>query len=744
MQLKGIVKKVFVRKETGWIAASCVSDRNEPVKVIGVIPHIDEGKNYCFEGEWSLSQEYGKRFKADRAAEILPVTRAGIISYLSSGMIRGLGEKTAKKIVDHFGSSTISILDNNPERLLEVSGIQKKKLKTIIEDWSEASFQRNTMMFLSSLGISPTYAVRIMQKYMFETSTVVRQTPYKLAYDIHGIGFKIADSIARQVGIKEDSIDRVQAAIRYFITTMEEDGHCYVYDDQIRENLVSILELSEDRLVSVYEQAIRLLLGDRVLVEDKVDGKVIYYRGSVYHKEVAVAEKLRTLLRSEFSVDFKRVDMYLEEFCRNTNLVLSQEQEQAVREALTSKVFILTGGPGVGKTTTANAIISVFKMMGKSVTLAAPTGRAAKRLTEVSGEEAKTIHRLLEWNPASMSFNYNKENRLASKVVILDESSMIDLSLAYALLTALPDEAQIIFIGDKDQLPSVGAGNFFKDIIESGAVPCIALRKIFRQASFSDIIKTAHKINNGERVEFVDDPQSDCRFVSVEEPWKIKEAIKILVSRKLPEQYEINPLEDIEILSPMKKGEIGVENLNLVLREILNPKEKSQMERRGLRLNDKVIQCSNNYNLGVFNGDIGYVSYIKSGVELGNIEQSINQELSEGVMEVKDKKNLYIKYQERTVAYSDGDLDDIKLAYAITIHKSQGSEFPVVIIPVSHQHHVMLERNLFYTAITRARKLVVFVGTAAALNYAISNISNKLRQTRLKYRLLDRYLEVLD
>ena len=736
MQLKGIVKKVFVRKDTGWIAASCVSERNERVCVIGVIPHIDEGKNYCFEGEWNLSSEYGKRFKVERASEILPVTKAGIISYLSSGMIRGLGERTAKRIVEYFGTDTISVLDNNPQRLIEVPGIKKKKLKTIIEDWSEASFQRNTMMFLSSLGISPSYAVRIMQKYMFETSTVIRQTPYRLAYDIHGIGFKIADSIARKVGIKEDSIDRVQAAIRYYISTMEEDGHCFVYDTDIRENLVSILELSEEKLLEVYEQAIRLLLEDRVIVEDRIDSKLIFYRTSTYRKEVEVAEKLKTLLNFQFSVDFASVDMYLEEFCRNSSLVLSSEQEQAVREAVTSKVFILTGGPGVGKTTTANAIISVFKLMGKSITLAAPTGRAAKRLSEVSGEDARTIHRLLEWNPMSMSFNYNKDNRLMSKVVILDESSMIDLSLAYALLSALPDDAQIIFIGDKDQLPSVGAGNFFKDIIESGTIPCVALKKIFRQASYSDIIKTAHKINNGQRVEFVDNPQSDCRFVSVEEPWKIREAIKILVSRKLPEQYEINPMEDIEILSPMKKGEIGVENLNQVLREILNPLEQAGMSHKGLRLNDKVIQCANNYMLGVFNGDIGYVNYINSGVS--------EYESTERIDTRQEKRPVGIKYQDRSVSYTEADLDDLKLAYAITIHKSQGSEFPVVIIPVSHQHHVMLERNLFYTAITRARKLVVFVGTSSALNYAISNISNKLRQTRLKYRLADHYYEVVD
>ncbi len=743
MQLKGVVKKVFVRKDSGWIAASCVSDRNEPVNVIGVIPHIDEGKNYCFEGEWNLSQEYGKRFKADRASEILPVTRAGIISYLSSGMIRGLGEKTAKKIVDYFGSDTISVLDSDPQRLTEVPGIQKKKLKTIMEDWSEASFQRNTMMFLSSLGISPSYAVRIMQKYMFETSTVVRQTPYRLAYDIHGIGFKIADSIARKVGIKEDSIDRVQAAVRYYISTMEEDGHCYVYDDQIRENLILILELSEEKVIEVYEQALRMLLDDKVLIEDKIDGRVIYYRASVYYKELAVTQKLKDLLHSDFSVDFASVDMYIEEFCRNSNLVLSQEQEQAVREAVTSKVFILTGGPGVGKTTTANAIISVFKMMGKSITLAAPTGRAAKRLTEVSGEEARTIHRLLEWNPSTMSFNYNKDNKLACKVVILDESSMIDLALAYSLLQALSDDAQIIFIGDKDQLPSVGAGNFFKDIIASGALTCIALRKIFRQASCSDIIKTAHKINNGERVEFVDNPQSDCRFVSVEEPWQIKEAIRILVSKKLPEQYEINPMEDIEILSPMKKGQIGVENLNQVLREVLNPREQAGIEHRGYRLHDKVIQCSNNYILGVFNGDIGYVNHISSGVGGYDLNYSMEIESSGGDTR-KEKRPLEIKYQDRSVMYTETDLDDIKLAYAITIHKSQGSEFPVVIIPVSHQHHVMLERNLFYTAITRAKKLVVFVGTSSALNYAISNISSKLRQTKLKQRLLDRYYEQID
>ena len=736
MLLRGVVKKIFARKDSGWIAASCTSERNERVSVIGVIPHIDEGKNYCFEGEWSYSQEYGKRFKVERASEILPVTKDGIISYLSSGMIRGVGERTARKIVDHFGSETIRIMDTNPHRLLEVPGIRKKKLKTIIDDWVEASFQRNTMMFLNSLGISPTYAVKIMQKYMFETSTVVRQTPYRLAHEIHGIGFKIADAIAAKVGIAKDSIDRIIAAIRYFISTMEEEGHCYVYDYQIRENLVSILELEEQKLSDVYDQAIGILIADRIFIKESIENKIIYYRNSVYSKEVEVAAKLQALIKSDFKVDFNQVEMYVEEFCRNSNLVLSSEQEQAVKEALTSKVFILTGGPGVGKTTTANAIISVFKMMGKSVTLAAPTGRAAKRLSEVSGVEARTIHRLLEWNPTTLSFNYNKDNRLASKVIIVDESSMIDLSLSHALLSALSDEAQIIFIGDKDQLPSVGAGNFFKDIIESESIPCVALKKIFRQASFSSIIKTAHKINMGEPVEFKDDPQSDCRFVSVEEPWKIKEAIRILVSKKLAQQYEVDPLKDVQILSPMKKGEIGVESLNLMLKDVLNPVKIAGVERRGFRQNDKIIQCSNNYNLGVFNGDIGYISEINIGL---NNDWGSDQEGSS-----REKKTVRIRYQDKNVTYSDMDLDDIKLAYAITIHKSQGSEFPVVIIPISHAHHIMLERNLIYTAVTRAKKLVVFVGTSKALNYAIKNISSKLRQTRLKQRLNSYYYEKID
>ena len=725
-QMHAEVDRVTYRnEENGWTVLKVRNvEDHSLVTVTGSLPPIQEGEHLQLVGLWSSHSTYGRQFKADRAVPIRPTTRAAIMRYLSSGIIKGIGDKTAERIVSHFGLETFKILDENPGCLMQVPKIGKKKAHEIIESWKAQKSIADVMMFLSNHGVSLTYAQKIIRLYGEQAIELISANPYQLAVDISGIGFIKADTIAKSIGIAPDSPERIRAAIIYQMQQAEDRGHCYQTSLQITELLQATLGLPQSSLEALVPEQLSLLAGAGSLLTEPVEFEsettLSHWRPELMAAECDIADGLARLLKRGVELDESRVDQWIQRYNEAASAPLSDSQGEAVRKAAASRVFILTGGPGVGKTTTANAIIRLFKAMGKTVLLAAPTGRAAQRLSEVSSEKARTIHRLLEWQPAEGGFARNEANPLKADVIICDESSMLDVRLASSLIGAAPDHAQVVFIGDVDQLPSVGPGNVLRDMINSSRIPCTKLREIFRQAATSSIVRHAHEINEGLVPQFITDSPTDCQFLEVDTSDEIRTMIQRLLTDVLPNKYKFDPTRDVQILSPMNRGDLGTQTLNAELQELLNPdpkahmREANQKQREGeLRDGDKVIQTSNNYDLQVFNGDIGFVT--ATNVEGG--------------------KTKVVFGDGRLVTYERDQIDDLKLAYAITIHKSQGSEFPVVILPMSMQHYVMLQRNLIYTGLTRARKLAVFIGSKKSLAHAVRNNVSIARQTRLANRL---------
>lgn len=725
-QIQAQVQRITYRnEENSWTVLKAINqDDQSLITVTGQLGPVQEGEYFQLIGVWSSHATYGRQFKAERAVPIRPQSRAAILRYLSSGIIKGIGEKTASRIVDHFGLETFKILDDNPGCLLQVPKLGKKKTSEIIESWRAQKSVSDVMMFLNNHGISLAYAQRIIKLYGERAIELVSANPYQLAVDIAGIGFIKADTIAKSIGIAKDSPERVRAAIIYQLQQAEERGHCYQTAEQISEQLVVILGLNGDQLSQIVADQLELLRASGTLLTETIISKTgtltLYWRPELLAAEADIARILSDLMGKPVEADENRVEQWLLKYNSAIPHPLSRSQLEAVRQAASSKVFILTGGPGVGKTTTANAIIRLFKAMGKSVLLAAPTGRAAQRLSEVSAEPAKTIHRLLEWQPGEGSFTKNEFNPLKSDVVICDEASMLDVRLAANLVSAVSTHAQLVFIGDVDQLPSVGPGNFLRDIINSQKIPCVRLTEIFRQASASNIIRYSHEINQGLTPEFPKEGPTDCQFIEVESSDEIRSVIHRLLTEVLPSKYGFDAVRDVQILSPMNRGDLGTININIELQKILNPdprehiRESHQKPKEGeFRDGDKVIQTTNNYDLQVFNGDIGFI--VSTNVEGG--------------------KTKVIFGDGRVVTYDRDQIDDLRLAYAITIHKSQGSEFPVVLLPMSMQHYVMLQRNLIYTGLTRARKLAVFIGSKKAMQFAIKNNVSLARQTNLAPRL---------
>lgn len=729
--LRGEVERVtYANSENGYSVLR-IRDiaTNVTVTATGHFVEIKPGELFQFTGSWSFHAQYGRQFKIERALPIRPTSKPAIIRYLSSGLIKGIGEKTAEKIVKHFGENTFKILDENPACLMQVESIARKKAQVIIDAWQSQRAAADIMMFLNQHGITPNFARKIFKLYGASTIEIVSTDPYKLAEDLHGIGFLKADAIALNVGIAMDSPQRIRAAILYQLQQAEDRGHCYLSSPQLSAGLSATLDLPEDRLADRLHCEMQALQRSGAIITEKVytpigESAEGHYRGELLAAELDVAESMAQLLKQNVEIDLNRVDNWIERYVSASGSVLSDGQLQAVKSAVQSGVFVLTGGPGVGKTTTANVIIRLFKAMGRKVALAAPTGRAAQRLSEVAAEKAKTIHRLLEWAPAAGGFTRNEDNPIDAQVVIIDEASMIDIRLMANLIKALPENSQLVLIGDVDQLPSVGPGNVLRDLIESRRVPFIKLDQIFRQANESQIIRTAHTINRGSDPDFARDETepSDCQFLEVETSEDVLETIKKLVSEEIPAKLGLNPVRDIQILTPMNRGDLGTQTFNEELQRLLNPDHTNRPgfdtrppsnNRRHFRRNDKVIQLVNNYDLGVFNGDIGYVK--EAGVEGGKVLVSFPD--------------------GRLVTYGSDEIGDLRLAYAITIHKSQGSEFPAVIIPVSMQHYIMLQRNLIYTGLTRARKFAVFVGSKRALAYAVKNQVSAKRQTQLIERL---------
>ena len=701
---------------------------NEQMTVTGCFAAISAGELYELFGSWGKHPTYGSQFKADRSVPLRPTSDEGIVRYLGSGLVKGIGEKTAQKIVSQFGAETFRILDEEPEKLFKSKVMGKKKALAIITAWQTQKTSRDTMVFLSTHGISPLLATKIQNLYGPEAIQIISADPYRLAYDVRGVGFLTADRLAQKLGIAPTSVERVRAGILYQLEQGEEQGHTFITTEQLTESLCQTLQVPREELLPRLGTCLQHLR-DRVEifsenVEMGDDGtRVAHFRTDLLLCERNIASKIAEHLKWPIHIPTDRIEDWLTRYCEAASLALSPSQLDAVKRAATAPVFVLTGGPGVGKTTTANAIIRLLKAMGRGVALAAPTGRAAQRLTDVAGVQAKTIHRMLEWNPGTRGFRFDESNPLPVQVVIVDEASMLDVRLADALLRAISPRTQLILIGDVDQLPSVGPGNVLRDILDSGVVPCSRLTEIFRQASSSHIISSAHAINRGivptfanPANELCDLSKSDCQFLAIDDSEEVAVALDRLVTHTLPERFGFDPRRDVQVLTPMNRGTLGTLNLNTMLQKSLNPARPGVRElKRGsieLREGDKVIQSVNNYDLGVFNGDIGFV--VQAGVDGGK---------------------LGVKFGERLINYEDEQILDLRLAYAITIHKSQGSEFPVVVLPLTMQHYVMLQRNLVYTALTRSRKLAVFVGAPKAFAAAVRNQSSQQRQTTLVQRI---------
>lgn len=690
------------------------------ITVAGSMLEAAPGQLCQLYGSWREHSQYGRQFQVDRAVAMRPTSREGIAKYLASGILPGVGATTAERLARTFGPTIFEILDKDPDKLKGVPGFGRKRLATLREAWLAHKDQSEVMMFLSRHGITPAYAARIIRAYGKATIDLVSSNPYRLADEIHGIGFKIADRIALELGIRPNSELRIGAAIQYLLAAAQDQGDCYMTTDQLLKLLRSSIDIDDPDLDSlVAERLAALNTSGRICSEPHPDGgQTIHYSWDIHRDEVAVASAIRRLAGRKIAIDRTRIQDWLRRYAAQASLELTPQQTSAISRAAETGLFVLTGGPGVGKTTTANAIIRLFKAMGHTVALAAPTGRAAQRLHEISAVPAKTLHRLLEWNAGTGTFQRNAENPIAARVVIVDEVSMLDIQLGASLVRALHPDSQLVLIGDADQLPAVGPGNVLRDILRCPAVPSLRLTEVFRQAAASHIIQAAHAFNQGLVPAFFAEPtggQTDCLLIPRPSPQEIAATILEQI-QGFVDRLGLDPIRDIQVLSPMKRGDVGTEALNTLIQDRFNPQPAARTSNTSLRFRpgDKVIQTVNNYDLGIFNGDIGIVEH--TGVQ--------------------GKKTLVQFGEGRLVEYKDDQVDALRLAYAITIHKSQGSEFPVVLIPVTHQHHIMLQRNLIYTALTRARKYAVLIGTMDALRYAVREDRSRKRQTALYDRII--------
>ncbi|WP_068556672.1 SF1B family DNA helicase RecD2 [Thermotalea metallivorans] len=707
--ISGIVERITYQNEENGFCVIKIRSKgfSELVSVVGNLAAVNVGSAIRLKGEWKMDSKYGKQFVAIDYRETVPATVAGIEKYLGSGLIKGIGPVYAKKIVKQFQKDTLRIIEEEPDKLIQVDGIGKKRVEMIKKAWQEQKEIKNVMLFLQSNGVSTAYAVKIYKTYGNESIEIVKSNPYRLADDIWGIGFKTADKIARHMGFDANSYERCRSGIVYVLNELSNEGHCYATKEQIFAYAEKMLEIGKERIEEVLQQMIK----EKTVILEKEDA---IFLPPFYYSEVGVARRIKEILSVERKYQRADVGKIIEKIERDENIVYDQVQKEAIQRAVQSKVMVLTGGPGTGKTTTTLAMIKVFQRLGAKVLLAAPTGRAAKRMSEATGMESKTIHRLLEYKPVE-GYKKNEENPLECDVLIIDESSMVDILLMYNLLKAVSNETVIILVGDVDQLPSVGAGNVLKDMIESGVVNVVKLTRIFRQAQGSAIITNAHRINKGDFPELKGGKNSDFFFIEEEEPSKIVEIIRELCKTRLPQYYKIDAVNDIQVLCPMQRGETGTANLNAVLQEALNPSEIS-IKYGGIsyKLGDKVMQVKNNYDKNVFNGDIGRITR----------------------MDMEDR-TLTINFDGNEVSYDATELDEVVLAYATTVHKSQGSEYKIVIAPFTTQHYMMLQRNLLYTCITRAKKIMILVGTKKAIGMAVRNNKIIKRNTKLAERLLD-------
>ena len=701
--IRFVVERItYQNPENGYSVLKVnMKDYRDLVTVVGVFGDLFVGAVLLCEGYWHEDRKYGRQFKAVKWEEVLPATAYGIEKYLGSGMIRGIGPKYAARIVQQFGTDTIDIIDRQPERLLEIPGIGKERLRRIQESWEQQKEVKNIMIFLQNYGVSTAFATKIFKTYGNDSIRVVRENPFRLADDIWGIGFKTADALAEKMGWQKDDPLRCRSGLFYTLNQLSEGGHVYATREQLTATAAELLEVDLSPVEQAVEHAIRQ--------EDLIEENDAVYLPAFYHAEKGVADKLLQLLHAPTQMSLSHVDFDLIE--RQTGIAYDDIQKMAITTALSENIVIITGGPGTGKTTITRGILQALQQSRQKVLLAAPTGRAAKRLSEATGKDARTIHRLLAFKPPQ-GYQRNADHPLDGDVLIVDEASMIDIILMNTLLNAVPEDMKLVIIGDTDQLPSVGPGNVLRDMIESEVIPVVRLTRIFRQAQKSRIVMNAHRINEGKYPNISNGRDTDFFFLEQEEPEAAAEEIVNLIENRLPRAYGISPF-DIQILTPMQRGIIGAAALNTRLQQLLNPQEQV-LHRGGIAFGqrDKVMQIRNNYDKDVYNGDIGTVTKVDL-----------------------DERLLYADFDGRTVSYEVSELNELVLAYATTVHKSQGSEYPIVIMPIMMSHFVMLQRNLIYTGITRAKKIMILVGQKKALAYCIHNLTVDQRNSLLRKRL---------
>jgi len=726
VELEGTVERIaYYNKDNGFTVAKFILKENEDIiTAVGYFHSLEIGEVLKLRGTWTIHKDYGNQFKVEYYEILLPATVREIENYLASGLIRGIGPATAKKIVEMFGDKSLEILANSPEELLKIPGIGKKKLEMILESYSQQQETRELILFLQKFGIGPGIAVKIYKNYREKSIQVLKENPYRLADEVFGIGFKTADQIAQSMGIKSDSLERLCAGLKYTMYLAADEGHVYLPAEQLLHRASQLLGLQEELL----EQGLSALEEKNDIVIDRAWGSKDIYLKTFYYSESAVARRL-FLLAAMVDKSLDITDEDIDKIEGRCNIKLAKRQREALEKAARHGVLIITGGPGTGKTTTIRSLLEFFKGQNLKVALAAPTGRAAKRMIETTGMEAKTIHRLLEYkayDEGGMAFGRDQNNPLSEDVIIIDEVSMVDIILMYHLLSAVRLGARLILVGDKDQLPSVGPGSVLREIIEANRLPVVVLDEIFRQAQESMIVVNAHRINKGY-FPYLNVKDKDFFFEQVLLPEDILQTILELVTTRLPKYKNFNPIEDIQVLTPMKKGLLGVYNLNASLQELLNPPEpgKKEIHFRStvFREGDKVMQIKNNYEKEVFNGDLGRIIKVDDEQVLINFADT---------------------WQDREVVYQIQELEELSLSYALSVHKSQGSEFPVVIMPMSTQHYVMLQRNLLYTAVTRAKKLMVLVGTKQALTIAIQNNKSLRRYGHLSDRIIQEFSQAIN
>jgi len=722
--LKGQIERItYTNEENGYTVVKLkVHGRKDLVNAVGSMMAPTPGEILDLKGEWSTHPKFGEQFKITHYRTEVPATVYGIQKYLGSGLIKGIGPVMAKRIVARFGESTLDLIEKTPEKLSAVAGIGKKRIAMIRAAWEEQKEIREVMLFLQSHGVSSGYATKIFKQYGDQSISVVRENPYRLAMDIFGIGFVTADGIALKLGFDKQCGIRAEAGVLYILHQLADEGHVYFPQEPLVEKCREMLEIDRDLINQAIDA--NVLVG-RIVIENLSDdaesshenNKGVFLK-KFHVSETGIAARLKRLLkapRAIRTIDAEKAVVWVQ---KQLLINLAENQIEAVREAARSKVLVVTGGPGTGKTTIINAVLKIFSPLKIRMELAAPTGRAAKRMSEATGHEARTLHRLLEYSMAKGGFQKDQKHPLPCDLLIVDEASMIDTILMHHLLKAIPLGATFILVGDIHQLPSVGAGNVLKDILASGAVPIVALDKIFRQARESRIIVNAHRINGGEMpLRQTPGEKSDFFFIEQEDPDQVLNTILDLAARRIPDYFGFDPMNDIQVLTPMHRGVVGAGNLNLALQNRLNPNNQG-LERgnRIFRTGDKVMQIKNNYDKEVFNGDMGHILRLEP-----------------------ETREVIISFEGRELPYDFTDLDEVILAYAVSVHKSQGSEYPAVIIPILIQHYMLLQRNLIYTAVTRGKKLVILVGTRKALAIGIRNDKTLKRHTLLEKRLRSVY-----